>query len=303
MRNKIFSVILFCTLIVLTACSPAVTEVAPAAAAPAPAAATATVPVEAAQPTTPAATATVEPAKQATTLTVLAAASLTESFTELGELFESKNPDVKVQFSFAGSQQLAQQLSQGAPADVFASANLKYMTAVVEAERVDKSTSQIFARNKLVVVYPKDNPAGISQLTDLSKAGIKLILADKSVPVGNYSQQFLDKAIKDSAFGADYKDKVLANTVSYEQDVKSVFTKVVMGEADAGIVYSTDITTDAADKVGRIDIPDELNTIAEYPIAPVIDAPNPEIAKDFVALVMSAEGQQVLAKYGFIAIP
>jgi molybdate transport system substrate-binding protein len=234
------------------------------------------------------------------TLTVLAAASLTESFTELGKLFETQNPGITVTFNFAGSQQLAQQLGEGADADVFASASKKYMDAAIESKSVIADTAKTFVKNRLVIIFPKDNPAGIKELKDLAKTGVKLDLADKVVPVGQYSLDFLDKAIKDPGFDPQFKDNVIKNVVSYEDNVKTVLNKVVLGEADAGIVYVTDITTEAAKKVGTIEIPDALNTIANYPIAPISDSKNPELAKAFVTLVLSPDGQAIMAKYGFI---
>ncbi len=215
-------------------------------------------------------------------------------------MFEAQNPGVTVSYSFAGSQQLAQQLGQGAEADVFASANNKQMTAVVDAGRVDKDAPQVFVKNRLVVIYPKDNPAGLTELKDLAKPGIKLDLGDQSVPVGQYSVDFLDKAVQDPDYGASFKDDVLKNVVSYEDNVKAVVTKVSLGEADAGIVYLTDITADAADKVGMMDIPDDLNTIATYPIAPISDSKNADLADAFVAFILSPDGQQVMANYGFV---
>jgi molybdate transport system substrate-binding protein len=239
-------------------------------------------------------------AAPAKNLTVLAAASLTESFTELGRLFESQNPGVTVTFSFAGSQQLAQQLDQGASADVFASASQKYMDAASQSKRVNPDEAKVFARNRLVVIFPKSNPAGLQDLKDLAKPGLKLVLADKSVPAGQYSLDFLDKAGKDPAYAAAFGANVLKNVVSYEENVRSVLTKVSLGEADAGIVYVTDISAAAADQVGRLDIPDTLNTLAVYPIAPIADSSNAATANAFVALVLSPEGQAVLARYGFL---
>lgn len=233
------------------------------------------------------------------TLTVLAAASLTESFTELASIFETQNPGVKVALSFAGSQQLAQQLDQGMEADVFASASRKYMDAAIESKRVNKEEARTFVKNRLVVIFPKDNPSGLTELKDLAKPGLKLVLADKAVPVGQYSLDFLDKAIADPGFDPKFRDNVLKNVVSYEDNVKSVLAKVSLNEADAGIVYVTDITPDAADKVGKLDIPDALNTIGAYPIAPISDSRNADLARAFVALILSPEGQQVMEKYGF----
>ncbi len=282
MRSKFLSVLMLIVLLASAACTPAApaTTQAPTALPP-----------------------TVTPAQapaSARTLTVLAAASLTESFTELGSMFEAHNPGVKVTFSFAGSQQLAQQLDQGVSADVFASASPKYMTAAVTSERVNQAEVQTFVKNRLVVIFPKDNPAGITTLKDLAKPGLKLDLADKAVPVGQYALDFLDKAVKDPGFDPQYKDNVLKNVVSYEDNVKSVVTKVSLGEADAGIVYVTDITADAAPKIGKLDIPDALNTVAVYPIAPISNSKNLDLAKAFIALVLSPDGQAIMPKYVFI---
>ncbi len=235
------------------------------------------------------------------TLTVLAAASLTDSFKELGQLFESRNPGVKIAFSFAGSQQLAQQIDQGAPADVFASASQKYMDVVISSGRVRDGDPAVFASNRLVVIFPKDNPAGLVTLQDLAKPGIKLDLADQSVPVGQYALNFLDQASGQADFGADFKENVLKNVVSYETDVKVVVSKVSLGEADAGLVYITDFKV-AADQLGKLDIPDALNSVARYPIAPIADSQHADLAKAFVALVLSPEGQSILAKYGFLPV-
>jgi molybdate transport system substrate-binding protein len=237
---------------------------------------------------------------QARTLTVLAAASLNESFNELGALFETQNPGVKVSFSYGGSQQLAQQLGQGSAADLFASASTKYMDAAVASKRITKADARSFARNRLVVIFPKDNLAGLESLVDLAKPGLKLDLADKTVPAGQYTLDFLDKADKDPAFNPTFKDHVLANVVSYEDNVKAIVTKVSLGEADAGIVYVTDITAMAAAKIGKLEIPEPLNILATYPIAPIIDSKNPDLAKAFITLVLSPDGQAILAKYGFI---
>lgn len=239
------------------------------------------------------------PAAQLVTLTVMAAASLTDAFGEIGMQFEAEHPGVTVQFNFAGSQQLAQQVIEGAPADVFASANQKQMQVAVDAGKIAADAVMPFASNRLVVIYPKDNPAGLADLAGLAMTGLKLVLAAKEVPVGQYSLDFLDKVAADPAFGANYKDAVLANIVSYEENVKSVLTKVSLGEADGGIVYTSDISSVAAEQVGKIDIPDALNVIAVYPIAAINDSAASEMAQAFVEYVTSAEGRAVLAKYGF----
>lgn len=247
-------------------------------------------------PPTVAPTATPEPV----TLNVFAAASLTDAFGEIKANFEAANPGVTVAYNFAGSNTLAQQLGQGAPADVFASANKTQMTVAIDAGRVVTGTTQIFVRNRLVVIVPKDNPAGLETLQDLAKPGLKLVLATKDVPVGQYSLDFLNKAVADTTFGAAFQDNVLANVVSYEDNVRSVLTKVALGEGDAGIVYTSDISGDAAADVVSVDIPDELNTIAQYPIGTVQDSQHAELAQAFVDYVLSSEGQAILESYGFI---
>jgi len=239
---------------------------------------------------------------EAVELNIFAAASLTESFNEIGKLFEANHPGVTVVFNFASSQQLAQQINEGAPADVFASANKKQMDAVIEARGIISGTQQTFAQNRLVVIYPQDNPASLKELKDLAKSDLKLIFAAKEVPVGQYSLDFLDKAVADPAFGTAFKEDVLANVVSYEDNVKAVLAKVALGEADAGIVYLSDISGADANKVGQIDIPEALNVIASYPIAPIMDRKSPEMAQAFIDLVLSQEGQDILAKYGFIPV-
>jgi len=244
------------------------------------------------------ATALSEPVK----LNVFAAASLTEAFGEIGKMFEAGHPGVTVVFNFAGSQQLAQQINEGAPADVFASANNKQMNVVIEAEGVISGTQQTFAKNRLVVIYPQDNPAGLEELKDLAKPGLKLVFAAKEVPVGGYALDILDRAVADTAFGAAFKDDLLKNVVSYENNVKTVLTKVALGEADAGIVYISDISGEDASKVGWLDIPDALNVIASYPIAAVNESGHPELARAFIDLVLAPEGQDILAKYNFLPV-
>jgi len=247
--------------------------------------------------------AAVDPSPPPVTLTVMAAASLTGAFEDLGSQFEADHPGVTLQFNFAGSQQLAQQLEQGALADVFASANPAQMNVVVETGRIARDAPKTFVQNRLVVVFPKDNPAGLAGLGDLANANLKLVFAAPEVPAGQYSLDFLDKAAAEGRYGAGYKEKVLANVVSYEENVKSVLTKVALGEADGGIVYTSDVTGPDAGRVGQIEIPEDLNVIATYPIAAIQDSPHPDEARQFVDFVLSSEGQAVLGRYGFMAAP
>ena len=235
------------------------------------------------------------------TLTIFAAASLTESFTQIGDAFESHNPGVKIIISFAGSQQLAQQLALGAPADVFASANLTQMQAAIKTGRIAAGSLKEFAFNHLVVVFPKDASQPLDTLHALARPGLKLVLAAKEVPVGKYSQQFLDRASMDPAFDPEYKSKVLENVVSYEENVRAVLSKVILGEADAGIVYQSDVNPNAA-RLGQLNIPQALNVPAAYFIAPVEDSPNADLSQAFIDWTLSAEGQAMLAQNGFIPV-
>jgi molybdate transport system substrate-binding protein len=157
----------------------------------------------------------------------------------------------------------------------------------------------VFARNRLVVILPRDNPAGIQSLQDLARPGVKLDLANEKSPIGAYTRQFLRRA---SAFGADFERKVLANVVSEEENVKLVVAKVRLGEVDAGICYVSDVTPEAARELLTIDIPDELNQVAVYPIAALKDAGHPALARAFVEYVLSDEGQAILRAQGFISV-
>jgi molybdate transport system substrate-binding protein len=237
-----------------------------------------------------------------TTLSVFAAASLTESFAEIGRLFEREHPGVKVSFNYAGSQQLAQQLAQGAPADVFASAGQQPMSGAVEAGRVRLGDVVPFAANRLAVIYPADNPAGLRRVQDLARPGLRLVLAAREVPAGQYALEFLSKASRDPAFGTGFADGVLANVVSYEENVRAVVSKVALGEADAGIVYVTDFAGVRNENIGCLEIPEAVNVSAFYPIAPTTDTRQSSLARQFVDTVLSAEGQAILSRYGFIGV-
>ena len=173
-------------------------------------------------------------ASEATGLTVFAASSLTEAFSEIGAGYREGHPDVALTFSFGGSQTLRTQIEAGAQADVFAAASSREMDGLVAGGMVQAATPQVFLTNKLVVLLPAANPAGVLQLQDLVKPGLKLVLAAQEVPVGNYARQSLEKM--NAEFGADFSERVLANVVSNEDNVRQVVAKVQLGEADAGIV-------------------------------------------------------------------
>ena len=239
--------------------------------------------------------ATVTSSSEERTLHVFAAASLTDAFTELGKNFETANPGVSVAFNFAGSQALRTQIEEGAPADVFASANKTEMDALVTSAHVAQDTQQIFLSNKLVVILPADNPAGLEKLEDLANSGVILVLAAEEVPVGKYARQALDQI--DGQFGNGFRDKVLANIVSNEDNVRQVVAKVQLGEADAGIVYTSDAV--AASELKTIEIPAEVNVSAEYPIATLTQSAHTDLADQFIAYALSNAGQAVLQKWGF----
>jgi molybdate transport system substrate-binding protein len=222
-------------------------------------------------------------------LTVLAAASLTQVFTAIGRDFERGHPGSTVRFSFGPSDGLAEQIIEGAPGDVYASAS------PVEMDRVQTQGPGVdhrgdFARNSLTVITPADDPAGIVSLRDLTRPGVELVLAAEGVPAGDYAREVLRNAGILAA--------ATANVVSNESDVKGVVQKVLLGEADAGIVYRTDVTPDVASRVRQIDIPPSLNVMADYPIAVVDGSPHPDLAAAFVRYVLGP-GQEVLRRYGF----
>ena len=235
------------------------------------------------------------PDSEPQTLIVFAAASLNDAFTEIGKNFELANSGVTVTFNFAGSQALRTQIEEGAPADIFASANKTEMDALVTSAHVQQGIPQFFLNNKLVVILPTNNSAGLSKLEDLAEPGIKLVLATEEVPVGKYTRQALEQM--NSQFGEDFKDKVLANVVSNEDNVKQVVAKVQLDEADAGIVYTSDSV--AVAELKTIEIPNELNVIAEYPIAPLVNSAKVDLATAFINYLLSPDGQSVLRKWGF----
>ncbi|MGW6141170.1 molybdate ABC transporter substrate-binding protein [Streptomyces sp. NPDC055144] len=220
------------------------------------------------------------------TVTVFAAASLKESFTTLGKDFEKAHPGTKVTFSFGGSDTLAASITGGAPADVFAAASPKTM-AIVTDKKDAAGAPSTFVRNQLEIATLPGNPDKVASLKDLTKSGLKVVLCDKTVPCGAAAQKALDAS------------KLKLTPVSYEQDVKSALTKVELKEADAAVVYKTDVKA-AGSKVEGVEFPESANAINDYPIALLKDAPNAEAAKEFIALVQSPEGQQVLTAAGFL---
>ena len=210
--------------------------------------------------------------------TVFAASSLTEAFRRL---------DPRARFQFAGSDELASQIEDGAPADVYAAASPKYADELHAAGLVERP--RVFATNTLVIVVPSDDPAAIDSLADLGRAGTKVVIGAKGVPIGDYTRALL---------GRLHERAVLSNVVSEEQDVKGVLAKVASGDADAGFVYATDAKAAGGD-VSTIRIPSAAQPTVEYRIAVVAHAKHPSAARSFVALVLSTRGRAALRAAGF----
>jgi molybdate transport system substrate-binding protein len=248
---------------------------------------------------TAAVTATPTPKPLSGSITVFAASSLTDAFNEIGTTFKNDNPGVTVTFNFGGSSALRAQLEQGATGDIFASADTTQM-GLAKTSGVLVSDGIVFAHNRLVVIIPKANSAGIATLQDLARSGVKIVLADSTVPVGNYARAFLTAASADPTYGSNYSDKVLANVVSNASNVKEVTSAVQLDEADAGIVYTTDVTATLAPDVTTIAIPDSVNQLATYPIALTTNAGQKSVAQAFIDFVLSSEGQDILSSHGFV---
>jgi molybdate transport system substrate-binding protein len=225
------------------------------------------------------------------TLSVFAAASLTNAFGDLAKTYEQQNPGWSVRLNFDGSDILAEQIEQGVSADVYAAASPKYPEQLQGENMLGDTTN--FATNTLVLIVPADNPAGITSVDDLKTDNAKLVIGDESVPIGSYTRDVLD------GLGISLDD---LNVVSEEQKTTDIAAKVSLGEADAGFVYVTDALA-AGDKVKSIDLPADANATATYPIGILTDSKNQEAAQRWIDLVMSADGQQVLKTYGFGPAP
>ncbi len=221
-------------------------------------------------------------------LLVFATASLTDVIEDLSRAFIAQHPDVEVVRNVAGSQTLARQLNEGAPADVFASANTTQMAAVADAGNL-ASDPEVFTSNRLEIAVEPGNPLGIGGLEDLADPDLVLVLPAEEVPAGQYARDALGAAGIEVA------------PASLEQDVRAALSKVALGEADASIIYASDIVASDG-RVSGVAIPAEQNVLASYPVAVLADAPNPAAATAFVAFLLSAEAQDILADAGF-AVP
>jgi molybdate transport system substrate-binding protein len=230
-------------------------------------------------------------------LTVFAAASLTDAFEAIEQEVEAATPNLSITYNFGGSQALVTQLKEGAQADVFASANVTQMDAAIAAG-LTAGEPLPFAHNRLAIVTPAGNPAAIESAADLGKEGILLVLAQPEVPAGRYARESICLTATDTAtYGAGFVERVAANVVSEEEDVRDVLAKVALGEADAGIVYVSDAVA-AGDQVHVVDIPDEVNVIATYPVAVLVGG-DEALGSAFVAYLLNEEGQALLESYGF----
>lgn len=251
--------------------------------------------------TAPGTGASAAPPRVTGALTIFAAASLTDAFNEMKGRIEAANPGTTLTFNYAASSALRTQLEQGAKADVYASADTAQMAGATTSGVIDGDGS-IFVRNTPVIIVPANNPKGITTPADLARPGVKLVLAAPAVPIGNYARQIIARMSADPAYGADFGAKALANLVSEEANVRQIVAKVQLGEGDAGIVYSSDVTPAVRDRVTIISIPAPVNVVAEYPVAIVKGAANEAGARAFIAYLLSAEGQAILQQWGFVPI-
>jgi molybdate transport system substrate-binding protein len=234
------------------------------------------------------------PSKQ---LTVFAAASLKEFMDDAVPAFEKAHPGVKVRANIASSSELRIQIQQGAPADVFLSADNRNMDPLVTAKLVQKP--ETFTKNTLIIMVARRYRNAIKDPTALAAEGRTLVLAAPEVPVGNYSRQVLAKMEASGKYGKDFSKRVLANVRSDEPSTKAVVAKVLLGEAEAGMCYLTDATPDVRRTVGVVTIPEELNITATYPIAVVTRSRNKPLAQEFVDFILSKQGKDLLRKHGF----
>ncbi len=234
--------------------------------------------------------------KQTTTLVVYAASSLTAAFTAIGAEFEAGHADVKVAFNFAGSQTLRTQIEHGAAADVFASADTVHMDHLQDMGLLAEDPA-ILAENRLIVALTRANPANVTGLRDLARPGVRIVLAQENVPVGRYTRQVLANLSAEAVYGSAFQEAVLANVRSEELNVRQVLAKVVLGEADAGFVYASDVTASTANVV-TLDIPDHTNVKAVYPIALLAASDGKALARRFIEFARSPLAQDILRQAG-----
>jgi molybdate transport system substrate-binding protein len=231
-------------------------------------------------------------------LVVFCAASLTGAFGEMGQIYEDEN-GVDVILNFDGTQAIRTQVEQGASADVFVSANKKHMDALMAEGFMDNDSVSIFTENRMVVIVPKGNPADIQSLSDLAEPGVMIVMGIREAPFGGYALQVLDNLANDPAYGPEYRDAVMNNVISQETSVSHLVSKIALGEADAGFAYQSDISPELSEQVSKVEIPDQYNVVAEYPLGMLKESENPDQAASFIEFVISPEGRTILEKYGF----
>ena len=234
--------------------------------------------------------------RPAATLIVYAASSLTEAFTAIGRAFEADHADVRVVFNFAGSQALSTQIEHGAAADLFAAADTVHVDRLQKMDLLAEDPA-IFAQNRLIVALPQSNPASLGSLRELARPGLRIVVAQENVPVGRYTRQALANLSSDATYGSGFGKAVLANVLSEELNVRQVLAKVALGEADAGFVYVSDVAAQSANVV-TLDIPEQHNVAAMYPIVLLAASREKALARSFVAFVQSPAAQETLRQAG-----
>ncbi len=234
-------------------------------------------------------------------LTVFCGAGLTGALTEIGWIYENQS-NISLKFNFDGVPALRAQIEQGAYADVLISANLKHMDALKSEGFINNQTVKIFARNKVAIIVPNDNPANITDLKDLASPGVKILMGIKDLPAGDYALMVLEKLAADPEYGPTFKKSVLGNVVSQETTVNRIVSKVALGEADAGFAFISDVSPQMVGKVTRILIPDKYNVVGDFPVGVLSQSKYPYEAQSLIDVLMSNEGQNTLDKYGFIPV-
>jgi molybdate transport system substrate-binding protein len=231
-------------------------------------------------------------------LTIFCGAGLTGAFNEIGQLYTNES-GIDANFNFDGVPSLRAQIENGAYADVLVSSHVKHMDAL-KAEGLINNDTIIFARNKVALIVPNENPANISNLTDLTRPGIMILIGTSELPIGDYARQVLNKLSNDSEYGPEYKEMVMANVVSEETTVNRIVSKITLGEADAGFAFVSDVSPSLVGKVTKIIIPDKYNVVCDFPVGVLSESKYPQEAQAFIDVIMSSEGQAILNKYGFI---
>lgn len=234
-------------------------------------------------------------------LTVFAASSLTDAFLDIREQFEAQYPHIHINYSFGGSSTLATQILEGAPADIFASANIQQMT-LVDSEALLSESPTSLTYNQLVIIVPQDNPANIASLDDFNTADLRIITATEGVPIRIYTDNLLDQLAESSVFGSQFREAFLANIVSEELNVRDIVAKIALGEGDVAIVYQSDVTADIANNLITIPLPAEFNPIVTYPIGILNHSEHQSVAQIFVDFLMSESGQANFARWGFLPL-